>query len=347
MRIALICDSKQDTLRNIQIIGRRIYKGLIRNRCDVLEFSYRNVMMSNSPIRSKRIARKFAKPRTDRFCRDLLGDYQPDVILVLAFRNLDSQTLEMLRAAVPEAVLAGWYSDPLDGITEASMDIFRKLDVFMASGGGARLEEVGRACRIPAAFIPNPCDPDIERRHPVEEKDRCELLFTGKLGHKGCGTDPSRGELIPTLIERYGMTVFGALGEATVLGMSYFRRICGAKIALSINATNDIRMYHSDRLINYLGCGAFVLAKAVPDSHLLFEDYKHLRYFSSNQECLELVDYYLKHEDEREKIAAGGMAHAHKMFHCERIAGDILDFITTGSYDAPWKEIYSERGGYE
>lgn len=347
MRIALLGDFKHDTLRNILTICRKISKGLTRNGCDVLDFSYRDVMMSNSPIRSKRIARKFTKTSTDRFCRDLLRDYQPDVIIVLSFRILDIQTLRMLREAVPKTLLAGWYEDPLDGITDDSMEIARQLDVFMATGGGARLEQVGRACEIPAAFMPNPCDPDIERRHPVEEKDRCELLFTGTLGHKRCGTDPSRGDLITTLFERYGMTVFGALGKAPVHGMSYFRLICGAKITLSINASNDIRMYHSDRLINYLGCGAFVLAKAVPDSALLFEDRKHLRYFSSKQECLELVDYYLKHDDERNKIAAGGMAHAHTMFHCKRIAGDILDFITTGSYDAPWKEIYSENGGHD
>jgi len=52
-----------------------------------------------------------------------------------------------------------------------------------------------------------------------------------------------------------------------------------------------------------------------------------------------LAEWYLKHEDERKKIAQAGMEHAHKEFNCEKIAQDVLDLVEKGYYDAPWAQI--------
>ena len=102
-------------------------------------------------------------------------------------------------------------------------------------------------------------------------------------------------------------------------------------------------MYHSDRLINYLACGAFTLAARVPQTELLFEDHKHLRYFDSNEECIELIKYYLDREDERKKIGQAAMKYVHEKFHCQVIAKDIIDFLTTGTYNQPWRYIVGEN----
>ena len=124
-----------------------------------------------------------------------------------------------------------------------------------------------------------------------------------------------------------------------VEGLDYFYALSGAKIALSINITNDIPLYHSDRLINCLSCGSFVLTKRVPQTELLHQEGKHLRYFDTEEEFFELADWYLKHEEERSKIAYAGMEQAHREFNCTRMAQLTLDFIEKGDYDAPWKVI--------
>ena len=56
-------------------------------------------------------------------------------------------------------------------------------------------------------------------------------------------------------------------------------------------------------------------------------------------EFFELADWYLQHEQEREKIAAAGMERAHSEFNCKRIAKCMLDLIETGKYSAPWADI--------
>lgn len=130
--------------------------------------------------------------------------------------------------------------------------------------------------------------------------------------------------------------VYGAFGISRVEGLDYFHALSGAKIGLSINITNDVQLYHSDRLINYLSCGLFVLAKRVPDSQLLFEDGLHLRYFDSNDEFFELAHWYLKHDDEREKIAQAGMKHAHQEYNCTVMARHFIEFVEKGKCSAPW-----------
>jgi len=115
-----------------------------------------------------------------------------------------------------------------------------------------------------------------------------------------------------------------------------FYAISGAKIALSINIVNNVRLYHSDRLVNCLACGTFTLAKRVQDSELLFEDGVHLKYFDTADEFFELADWYLGHKAEREKIARAGMERAHKEFSCEKMAQCLLDVVEKGHCDAPW-----------
>ena len=110
----------------------------------------------------------------------------------------------------------------------------------------------------------------------------------------------------------------------------------GARVALSVNAVNNVRLYHSDRLTHYLASGTFALARRVPDSDLLFQDGVHLKYFDTVEEFFELAQWYLKHEDERMKIANAGMERVHAEFNGTKIAKYTLDAIANGSYDAPW-----------
>lgn len=338
-RIALLGDFKEDTLRGLQIIGRKISKGFIRNGHDVQLFSYLVQMKALALLPGKKLIKRLTKDKADQLCCKLMKNYQPDLVLLLGYRVIDHNTIAMLREALPNAYFAGWYPDSLDSMAQF-LETNQYLDAFMATAGGSHLADIAKdSNNIPTAFIPNPCDPDVEKPYPQSERPVSDLFFTGKYSHRKCTNDGTREPLLKRLAADYGLIIHGNGDNPAVLGLDYFRAISQAKIAISININNSFRMYHSDRLINYLGCGAFVLASYVPDSELLFTDHKHLRYFHDNEQCVELIDYYLKNEAERKAIAAAGMAHAHKAFNCQRIAKDIIDFLTTGTYAEPWRDI--------
>ncbi|MHC4527216.1 MAG: glycosyltransferase, partial [Planctomycetota bacterium] len=145
-----------------------------------------------------------------------------------------------------------------------------------------------------------------------------------------------RSELVNRLCKMENCALYGCCGKPLIGGIQYYYAISGARIGLSINAVSHIRLYHSDRITQYLAAGTCVLAKRVPDSDLLFKDGTHLRYFDTAEEFFDLATWYLANEQERAKIANCGMEWVHKEFNCQKIAKYTLEAIETGNYSAPW-----------
>ncbi len=338
-KIFVIADFKDESPKSIRTQQRMWIKGLLRAGCDVQRFGYRNIMMQCSPFPSKRIARHFAKKKTDQLLVKQIKQYHPDIVFVLSMKYLDAETVVMMRDEVPKAIFVSRDEDPFPDQNPARVAIARQTDIVINTSAGRFLrtyKDAGVPC---CAFIPNLCDPDIQYKYDVEEKWKADIIFTGKPEHTKLDRNNERYELVKKLSQKPGVKIYGAFGVPRVEGIDYFYAISGAKIGLSINIANDVRLYHSDRFINYISCGAFTLAKRVPDTDLLFKAGVHIKYFDAADEFFELADWYLMHDEEREKIAKAGMQRAHKEFNCQKIAGHLLDLIETGTYDAPWAEI--------
>ena len=176
------------------------------------------------------------------------------------------------------------------------------------------------------------------RKRPGADKWKSDILWTGLIIHdlKRYPGEDLRYELVNRLVRMPNCAIYGCCGRPKIGGFDYLYAISGAKIGLSINGDNNIRLYHSSRLTHYLACGTFVLAKRVPDTDLLFKDGLHLRYFDTADEFFELAKWYLEHETERKKIADAGMQRVHTEFNCQKIAKYILELVEKGAYVAPW-----------
>ncbi len=90
-----------------------------------------------------------------------------------------------------------------------------------------------------------------------------------------------------------------------------FAQVCSqAKISLStggLGANNDAYMYNSwRRPLNSMACGAFHLTRYFPGLEEVFENGKHLVWFESISQAIELIERYLAGDDEREQIARTG-----------------------------------------
>jgi glycosyltransferase involved in cell wall biosynthesis len=317
--------------------GRKIVKGFIRQGHDVYRFDYGGAFWQVAPLRSKLLSRKWCKHKVDELLVRQLKIYNPDIVYVSFVNFVDVDTISLIRQAVPNAFLFGFDGDAWPLLHKNRVEMGVKLDMMLATNDGEWLEEYKRHGAT-AVFMPNPCDPDIEHHYDVSDNWKCDIMFTGQL--RGVDSkypvESIRSELLTKLSQSANARIYGSFGCPKVGGMDYLYAICGAKISLSVNADNNVRFYHSDRLSHYLSCGAFVLAKRVPDSDLLFKDGVHIKYFDTIEEFFELADWYLKHEDERLKIAHAGMEYAHKELNCEKITQYILDVIEKGSYKAPW-----------
>jgi len=338
-RIFIISDFKDESPQSIQVQSRMWCKGLIRLGFDVQRFGYRNILLQSSLFPIKKYARRLAKRKADALLIKQIKGYHPDIILILSMKYLDENTLTQMRQAASDAIFLGRDEDPWPDRNPDRLKIAQKTDMVITTSAG-RFLKVYKDIGIPrCAFIPNMCDPDIQYHYNVDDKWKNDIIFTGKPEHTKLDRNNERFVLTQKLNRYPNAKTYGFPGIPKVEGMDYFYAISGAKIGMSINITNDVELYHSDRLINYISCGTFTLAKRVPKSELLFEDKKHLRYFDTTEHFFELADWYLKHDDERKKISAAGMEHAHKEFNCTRIVGLVMDLIEKGNYDAPWAVI--------
>lgn len=340
-RIFFVADTKNFTDKLLLSGLRRQVKGFIRLGHDTQVFNYRGAFRQAGFIMRRKWARRFCQSCVvNKLLVKQIKNYNPDIVHIYFANYLNAETIMLMRQVAPDAFFIGRDGDLWPELHKYRVGAAAKLDLIIATYEGKGLDAYKRA-GVRCVFMPNTCDPDIEYRYKVPAKWKSDILFTGqtRYKHKRYPTEDTRYQLLSKLADMGNCALYGCFGRPKVGGINYLYAISGARIGLSINAANDIRLYHSSRLTHYLACGTLVLAKRVPDSDLLFKDGIYLRYFDTVEEFFDLADWYLNHEDERIKIANAGMQYVHTEFNCEKIAKYTLDLIETGTYDAPWTGI--------
>jgi spore maturation protein CgeB len=337
-KILIISDTNYKPMKMYLDQMPKLAKGFIRLGHDVRQLSYCGILSQLSPFKSRSLSSFLYKRKTDEVITKYAKHYKPDMIYISFAKYLDRATLSLLREAVPSAILIGGDGDPWPGREPGRIQTACGLDILIATNNGSFLDEYKQAGVKKCVFMPNMCDPDIDHRYEVDPTWHSNILWTGAIRHTVglSDNDQTRQEVISLLAQKTDIRIYGCLGQPKVEGLEYLYAISGAKIGLAINAVNSIPIYHSDRFTQYTACGTMVLAKRVPDTECLMEDKRHVRYFDTPQECLDLIGWYLAHEEERKKIADSGMQHCHTCFNSVRMAQYMMDLADTGQYKAPW-----------
>lgn len=145
------------------------------------------------------------------------------------------------------------------------------------------------------------------------EKERVELiryLAENDIRVKiwGWGRNPARSGMNHPNITFTGKYVYGD---------EYAKVVCSTDINLCF-LRKENRDTETTRSIEIPACGGFMLAERTIDHQALFEENQEAVYFSSREELLEKINYYLKHTQERERIGLMGLERCIKSQYCYR-----------------------------
>lgn len=337
-RILCVGDSKDFTGKLFISLIRKYQKGFIRLGHDVQVFDFRGAFRTARGVMGMRVARRLCKNYiVDKLLIEQAKRYKPDIVFIGFCNYLDGITTDRLKDAAPDAYFVGWDGDPWPSLQKNRIAVGSRLNLVFATNNGDWLREYS-AKGPKSLFMPNLCDTDYERPYDVDGKWQSEILWTGKAreSKKRYPIDDFRPIFVNRLANNPKCTLYGCLGRPWIGGVNYYYAISGAKISVSVNAANNVPMYHSDRLTHYMSCGSFVLSKRVPNSDPLYKDGVHLRYFEDYDDFVQLSEWYLKNEEERKRIAQAGMEWIHEHFNCTKIAAYTLEAIEKGTYEAPW-----------
>ena len=121
-----------------------------------------------------------------------------------------------------------------------------------------------------------------------------------------------RPQLIDWLDKEYGSRFehYGNGGLKSIRGMQLNKLYWSTKIVVGDTLCIGFKYpdYWSDRVYETMGRGGFIIHPYIPGMEREFEDKKHLVFYEYGnfKQLKELIDYYLKHDDERETIRKAG-----------------------------------------
>jgi len=142
-------------------------------------------------------------------------------------------------------------------------------------------------------WLPLACDPGIHAK--VDTPKTYDVAFIGNL------FPGERERLVKLLRERF---------PNSFVGRRYFREMARvysqAKIVFNRSLRGDLNM----RVFEALASGSLLVTDAACGLADLFKDGEHLVTYRDDGELVEKIEYYLAHEEQRERLAAQGMREA-------------------------------------
>ncbi|MFC1624610.1 glycosyltransferase [Candidatus Omnitrophota bacterium] len=240
--------------------------------------------------------------------------FKPHYLLIVL-----KDTLPIIRDIKKELKSIGtrviyWFCDPEHPKKEDYSDI---IDTMFLTNRGQLAEYRDSYNLKRVYYMPQGYGPYIQHRLNLPQS--WDVGFVGAISdaplHK------TRRRFINEIRKRYSLKASNAVRNNIAEFYSHSKTVFGS-------SDFDYELYTSNRFFVALGCGACYITKKFKGIELLAENKKHLLWFEDKEELFDILDYYLSHDREREKIrrsAAKLALEKHTYLHRMKNIFDILE----------------------
>ncbi len=258
-----------------------------------------------------------------------INRFNPDLVLIYS-KDIPYSVLSKIRAQYKTAIFYPDVNVPLD---EKLVSYARLTDYLFITNKSQIAELKSLGVKNPV-FCMHGCDRDDHRI--IQTKN---LKWASDVAFIGRPSIDYRIELLQAINQHYNLKTWGANWQ--VFGLTClkkniypkeFAKICYAsKIILGCDVREDIECHTSNRTWIALGCGGFLLTRYIHGMETIFKKGVHLEWFHTKQECLDLIDYYLKHDEQRKKIARRGFQFVHANRTYDVVINEIISHFESGN----------------
>ena len=242
-----------------------------------------------------------------------------DVLWLDKALTIKPETLQKVKKIQRDCCIVGYSPDDMYAGHSQSRQFLKHLnmyDVFFTTKSYNVSELMSLGCpRV--EFVGKSFNPNLHRPLSVYEEECVRL--GGSVGFIGTA-EKERAHSVAFLAEKgIRVKVWGnewarwqkklrgkfAVAGPSQYGEQYTKIICSFDINLGFLRKIN-RDQQTSRSIEIPACGAFMLAERTREHLELFEEGKEAEFFSSNEELLDKVRFYLAHPQQRKRIAAAG-----------------------------------------
>ncbi len=314
-------------------VQNKISNGFIRNGHLVLNFSDRDMARALSFFGSRSLG--FGRRNSNRALLEFCTHHRPDVLLLGHADIIEPETVQKIRALLPDMRVAQWNVDPL--FTEDNVARIRSkqdvVDITFVSTAGQALRDLG-AGRYRVAFLPNPVDASIEHgKNHLKPTLPYDLFYV--CGNPGrplrtiCGQDWNMNDFFQLLIQRLPhvkMLLGGLLGHPHIRAAEYQSALESAAFGINISRRPDYELYSSDRIAHLAGNGLAVLIERATGYDRFFSD-DEMVFYESLDELVEKIDMLARDHPRRQAIASAGYKKYYTLFNERTVAKYIYDVV--------------------
>ncbi|MCX5784285.1 MAG: glycosyltransferase [Elusimicrobia bacterium] len=249
--------------------------------------------------------------------RDLFLSGPGDILWLDKALTILPQTLQYVKNLRPKTIIVGYSPDDMAGPhnqTDRFLKSLKYYDIYFTTKtyGVPELKALG--CPD-VRFVTNGYDPETHKPYRLTNHEK--QIFGGPVGFIG-DYEQERADSIRFLADHgVKVRIWGpnwnkmkphhniVIEGKPLWGEDYAKAVCAFDINLGfLRKINRDRQ--TQRSVEIPATRSFMLAERTDEHLALFEEGKEAEYFSSDQELLKKVNYYLENPEEREKIAAAG-----------------------------------------
>lgn len=297
----------------------KLHQGLVQAGHFVFPFSINDRARMLSITGSK----TFGKGKCNQALIRTCANVNPDLLLLGHAQYITRATLETIRKQTPHIRIGLWYFDALWN-PKNIVHIHQRADVLdavFATTGGRMLESLSTPS-CPAAFIPNPVEPAIERLRAFDNPSpKYDLVFFGSDKRA-----PERKAFLKELVRQMPdarLGIFGSLGNPFVFGSEKERIMADSRMALNLNRRNDVELYSSDRIAQLTGNGLLTLTPSGAGLEELYSS-EEVSYFDSVEHLVEVMQQMRSDDACAIEIAKNGWRRTHQEYSAKQVAEFIV-----------------------